>query len=232
MAVSILNAFAAASASDPNGVQTISAGTQRLCLLPWLAEYSSQVTHSTNEVGGVSATDSERGYWSNGADDQHAYGYWWNDAAISSFADNDIDFNDGVSLTKQSWTFGTLAGVDQTTPVISTFESPATDANLASINVLDITTASVAGDMDFVFVSRSSGNRSIAAVGTDTTEIIQTNVSFTAYVGYVAGGSGTIRITGDGISADMTYTHLIIKAATAAADGLMAKAMNEGLLRG
>jgi hypothetical protein len=174
------------------------------------------------EIGGQSFT-SKKEEVNNPAGYQHSYGYWWNEAAIDAFTDNDIDSVDGVVVASQAWTFGVFDGVDQVTPVVSSsgFES--------SANVINIPTTSTADDIDIVIASRSSGNRDIVSSGTDTTEIIQHNTGFTGYVGQVAGGSGSIQITGDGLAADWTWTLLTIKAPTAASKA--ARVQNEGLLR-
>jgi len=225
MAVSVLNTWATINTGDPNNVQTISSGAgERLAVLVWTAEHSGQVSHSQMAIGGISFTSKVEQFWDNGSADQHVYMWWWNEAAIASFADNDIDSEDGVSVTKQAWSFIVLDGVDQTTPMTTQV------GNDTSSNTINVSSTSTSNDYDIVGVSRSSGNRNIT--GWDTlTEGFQGNVNFTGAAGGGAGGDATITVTGDGTADDFTWAHAIVNEAAGLTD-VNLRGTSRGVMRG
>jgi hypothetical protein len=165
------------------------------------------MSHSQREIGGVTATGQETiSIETSGF--QHAFAYWWDEDAITSWADNDIDFEDGISAPTQVWSFIVFAGVNQTTPVVSASGSS------ASSNTLNVSSTSGSGDRDLVVAARSSGNRDVTNYDT-LSEGYQDNTGFTSCACEGAGGDATITLTGDGVASDWLYTHLLIQEATA-----------------
>lgn len=209
MAVSVLNNWTANVDGIPNGVMTIGAGTQRLAVLAYTAEFTSELSPSGISIGAQNPTGQHLQFWDNGTSDQHVYFWWWNQATIDLFNDNDIDGNFGVNVpTKHNWSFAVYEGVNQSSPVTAAGGNTSTDS-------LAVSSTSSADDYDVVAVSRSSANRDITSWDTLTEQWNDADDGYWTGLAHGTGGDATITIVGDGVPGDITHAHLIINAASA-----------------
>lgn len=202
MAVSKLNNWTSALNTTPNGVMTIGAGTERLAILAIVYEATAGQTSFNASIGTISPTGNDEYY--EATDNQGINVYYWNNAAIEDFVDNDIDGAWSPSAPGiQTWSFIVFEGVNQTSP-ISFVNSTSAEANS-----VDISTTSTANDWDVLLVSRSSGNRNIDGY-TNLTSGWQYNTGYTAAGSDSDGGSTPLTVDIDTITDDFTYTHMII----------------------
>jgi hypothetical protein len=227
MAVTVLDAWDAATTGDPTGTIGISAGSDRLLVCGQTYEFNGQASVSTFTVGGQTYDGVVEIFWENGESDQYVGFYYWKEATIAAMSGSAVSYTDDLTLGKETFSFATYAGVDQATPV--TDENKGTNT---STDQISLTTTSTTDDYDVVAVSRSSNNRDITSWGT-LTEQWNSAVAGTYWTGcaHDAGGVSPIVIDGDGIAGDITYSHIIINAAGGNMD-LSVRGTSRGNMRG
>lgn len=229
MSATILDAWASPVNSAPIGPIAPSAGSDRILTMILQCESALFTSIATLTIGGQTYDGSS--ILSHSVEATHLALVWWLEAKIAAFSGTAVDYadNDNLGVDRMdNFSWATYQGVDQTTPV--TLQDSDTTTNTA--NTIDLTDGSGADDRVIVGVCRNSGNRRVDNWDglTELYDLQPALSNYRAAAGEGAGNQGIITLTGDGISDDWLAGLWSINAA-AVSDGLLARSMNEGLLR-
>ena len=223
MAVAVLNDWTGNTVAAPSGSLTISAGSDRLLWLVYIAEVSSTHTFTSITVGGQSPTGSLVEVSPDSAE-QYIWSWFWDETAIAAMSGTTVAFSKSGTASKHVWDYivfsGANAGAEYATSV--------TESSAANTSISTASNSSV-NDFIAVAINRSSANRDVTDYD-NLTEGWQYNTNFTVAVADGAGGDDTVALTGDGFSGDWFTQLLHIKASTSSP--MMMKALHEGILNG
>lgn len=194
--------------SDPAGTYLPESGTNRMVVCGLVIEFSAQTAVSVFTIGGETFDYSGNEYL-NGAPDQEAFFWVWDEATIAAMSGSTISYTDDNAGTKQSWSCATYQDVDQGAAPVFAGNSAAT---VQSVNV---TTTSTANDMIVGIMGDASNNR--APLDYETlTQQLSYNVADVAHgIADGAGGDGTTTFANDQVAnSDMAALAVVLTAAT------------------
>ena len=189
MAVTVLDSWTNTVDSDPSGSVTISSGSNRAAILALHAETDGEPVVSTMTIGGQAATQEYEIFQSDGVDDMTMFVYLWDESAIAAMSGSAISYADNATLTKRAWSFGTYAGVDQTTFPAAQASFLETSNSASS----DVTTTSNDGERIVVtgIVKNSTGSLASADTLTEVVDVAAGSNSMRAIVAEGNGGDNT-----------------------------------------